>query len=210
MMPDGRVLYMRWEYVDRSRVQFHHLWTANPDGTGAMVYFGNMHSGTVMLDAKPIGGTTKVVSVFSPGHGRKEHAGRLAIVDPDAGPDERKWVRYLGRNANLRDPYPLEDGDLIRLGKPGAPALTFRARTAEAITAAKPPEAGGGAQPEPAFKEVAALLDTFLSLNSGLVLEDVLALVLTRSLEFADAERGLILLTEDLAAAPTDRPHSNA
>ncbi|MCH8922085.1 MAG: hypothetical protein IIA67_02915, partial [Planctomycetes bacterium] len=33
MLPDGRVLYMRWEYVDRSGVHFHHLWTVNPDGT---------------------------------------------------------------------------------------------------------------------------------------------------------------------------------
>ena len=29
-MPDGRVLYMRWEYVDRSQVHFHHLWTHEP------------------------------------------------------------------------------------------------------------------------------------------------------------------------------------
>ena len=107
MMPDGRVLYMRWEYVDRSRVKFHHLWTANPDGTSAMVYFGNMHPGTVMLDAKPIPGTSKVVSVFSPGHGRKEHAGQLAIVDPDAGPDDLKWVRFISKSGDSRDPYPL-------------------------------------------------------------------------------------------------------
>jgi hypothetical protein len=26
-LPDGRLLYMRWEYVDRSQVNFHHLWT---------------------------------------------------------------------------------------------------------------------------------------------------------------------------------------
>jgi len=109
MMPDGRVLYMRWEYVDRSRVQFHHLWTINPDGTGVMVYFGNMHPGTVMLDAKAIPGTDKVVSIFSPGHGRREHAGRIAVIDPDAGPDERRWVRYIGRGSNYRDPYPLSE-----------------------------------------------------------------------------------------------------
>ena len=107
MLPDGRVLFMRWEYVDRSRVKFHHLWTINPDGTGQMVYFGNMHPGTVMLDAKPIPSTGSVVSIFSPGHGRKEHAGRLAIVSPDAGPDERRWVTYVGRGSNYRDPYPL-------------------------------------------------------------------------------------------------------
>ena len=32
-LPDGRILYTRWEYVDRSQVDYHHLWAANPDGT---------------------------------------------------------------------------------------------------------------------------------------------------------------------------------
>ncbi|MHC4537698.1 MAG: TolB family protein, partial [Planctomycetota bacterium] len=48
-LPDGRVIYERWEYVDRSRVAFHHLWTANPDGTGQMIYYGNLHPGTLMI-----------------------------------------------------------------------------------------------------------------------------------------------------------------
>ncbi len=110
MMADGRVLYMRWEYVDRSRVRFHHLWTSNPDGTGAMIYFGNMHGGTVMLDAKSIPGTNQVISIFSPGHGRKEHAGQLAIVDTNAGPDNRGMIRYIdGDRNNYRDPYPLSE-----------------------------------------------------------------------------------------------------
>ncbi len=57
-LSDGRVIYERWEYVDRSRVAFHHLWTANPDGTGQMIYYGNLHPGTLMIDAKPIPGET--------------------------------------------------------------------------------------------------------------------------------------------------------
>jgi len=48
------VIYERWEYVDRSRVAFHHLWTADPDGTGQMIYFGNLHPHTLMIDTKPI------------------------------------------------------------------------------------------------------------------------------------------------------------
>ena len=75
VLPDGRILYQRWEYVDRSQVDYHHLWTTNPDGTGQMVYYGNMHPGTVMIDAKPIPDTKKVVAIFSPGHGRREHDG---------------------------------------------------------------------------------------------------------------------------------------
>ena len=109
LLPDGRVLYMRWEYVDRSRVRYHHLWTMNPDGTGQMVYFGNMYGGTVMLDAKPIPGTGKVVSIFSPGHGQKEHAGSVVIVDPDGGPDERSRVRPVSSRGGWRDPWAFSE-----------------------------------------------------------------------------------------------------
>ncbi|MHC4248700.1 MAG: TolB family protein, partial [Planctomycetota bacterium] len=69
VLPDGRIIYQRWEYIDRSQVRYHHLWTMNPDGTNQMVYYGNMHGSTLYIDAKPIPGTKKVVASFSPGHG---------------------------------------------------------------------------------------------------------------------------------------------
>ncbi|MCX5674399.1 MAG: hypothetical protein NTX87_05275 [Planctomycetota bacterium] len=118
VMPDGRLLYMRWEYVDRSRVQFHHLWTVNPDGTGQMTYFGNMHPGTVMLDAKPIPGTDKVVSIFSPGHGQKEHMGYLTVVEADAGPDAQRMARRVSRESAWRDPWAFsEDCFVVARGR---------------------------------------------------------------------------------------------
>jgi hypothetical protein len=113
VLPDGRLLYMRWEYVDRSRVKFHHLWTVNPDGTGQMAYYGNQQGGTVMLDAKPIPGTEKVVSIFSPAHGRREHAGAVTIVGPDAGPDAPTAVRRVSREDDWRDPYPFSEDCFI-------------------------------------------------------------------------------------------------
>jgi hypothetical protein len=107
-LPDGRIIYERWEYVDRSRVAFHHLWTLNPDGTGQMVYYGNMHPGTLMIDAKPIPGSdVDVVAVFSPEHGRKEHSGAITIVSPKRGPDELSSARRISKEDNYRDPYPL-------------------------------------------------------------------------------------------------------
>ncbi|NQU24556.1 MAG: PD40 domain-containing protein, partial [Candidatus Nealsonbacteria bacterium] len=109
ILPDGRVLYMRWEYVDRSQVHFHHLWTTNPDGTGLMTYFGNLHGGIAMLDAQPIPGTKKIVSSFSPGHGRPEHLGFVSIVDPTNGPDDRAFSRNVSKDANWKDPYPLSE-----------------------------------------------------------------------------------------------------
>ena len=117
LLPDGRLLYQRWEYIDRSRVQFHHLWTMNPDGTSQMVYFGNMHPGTVMIDAKPIPGSTNVVASFSPGHGAKEHEGIITVVDPSNGPDDRKMARSISGNASFRDPYPLSANGYLVAGQ---------------------------------------------------------------------------------------------
>ncbi|MCY2951216.1 MAG: hypothetical protein NTU53_04470, partial [Planctomycetota bacterium] len=117
MLSDGRVIYERWEYVDRSRVGFHHLWTSNPDGTNQTVYYGNMHAGTLMIDAKPIPGTDQIVAVFSPGHGKAEHAGAVTIVSPYAGPDEKGSARQIGRGEDWRDPYPVsEDCFLVAQG----------------------------------------------------------------------------------------------
>lgn len=108
VLPDGRILYQRWEYVDRSQVDFHHLWTMNPDGTGQTVYFGNMHPGTVMIDAKPIPGGNRVLAVFSPGHGQREHEGPFYVVDPNYGPDEPKAARRVP-GLSGRDPFPVGD-----------------------------------------------------------------------------------------------------
>ncbi|MBM3892387.1 MAG: hypothetical protein FJ388_25000, partial [Verrucomicrobia bacterium] len=109
MMPDGRVLYMRWEYVDRSQVHFHHLWAMNPDGTAQTVFYGNMHGGVAMLDAKPIPGSEKVVASWSPGHGAPEHLGPVAVVDPRLGPDEPTAVRIVSKTGFWKDPYAFSE-----------------------------------------------------------------------------------------------------
>ena len=108
-LADGRLLYTRWEYVDRSQVDYHHLWVANPDGTAQMNWYGNLHPGIVMIDAKPIPGSEKVVSIFSPGHGQREHAGTVTIVDPKAGPDDRAFALRISRGNQFRDPWAFSE-----------------------------------------------------------------------------------------------------
>ena len=67
VLPDGRILYMRWEYVDRSQVHFHHLWAMNPDGTGQTdLLRQHAFGGIAMLDAKPIPGTRRSSPPFRP------------------------------------------------------------------------------------------------------------------------------------------------
>jgi len=70
VLPDGRIMYTRWEYVDRSREDFHHLWVMNPDGTAQMTFYGNLYPRDVYLDAKPVPGSHSVVMINSPRHGQ--------------------------------------------------------------------------------------------------------------------------------------------
>ena len=120
VLPDGRILYMRWEYVDRSQVHYHHLWTVNPDGTGQMVYYGNEHGGVAMLDAKPIPGSTKVICSFSPGHGAPEHMGHVTVVDPSAGPDILKSTKRVSKGRELfRDPYAVSENCFLTANRKG-------------------------------------------------------------------------------------------
>ena len=105
VLPDGRILYTRWEYIDRSQMNYHHLWTMNPDGTAQAVFFGNLHPGDVYIDAKPIPGSDRVVLSRSPGHGQTEHAGYLASLSVRNGPDDLSSLATISHSANYRDPW---------------------------------------------------------------------------------------------------------
>ncbi len=102
---------------------------------------------------------------------------------------------FIG-NEKVEGGRALADGDVIRLGMPSAPELLVRVEYAspgedEADSARSGPSSDEAGRE---LKSLAQLLDTFLQLNTDLLLDDVLALVIDRSIEFAGAERGMILL----------------
>lgn len=111
-MHDGRILYTRWEYVDRSQVDYHHLWAMNPDGTSQTIHFGNMHPGGLFIDAKPVPGSDEVLFINSPGHGAKEHAGHVALVHVKNGPDDLSSVQNITGNG-FCDPFPLSRDEFL-------------------------------------------------------------------------------------------------
>ncbi|MCL2118506.1 MAG: hypothetical protein FWH27_08785, partial [Planctomycetaceae bacterium] len=55
VLDDGRIIFTRWEYVDRCAAPIQSLWTINPDGTNLTGFFGNriLAPGTLM-DARAI------------------------------------------------------------------------------------------------------------------------------------------------------------
>ena len=80
LLPDGRILYDRWEYVDRNFGDAQALWTCNPDGTSHSVYWGNnTASPGAVIDARSFPGTEQAICVFGSCHDRPW--GALAIID---------------------------------------------------------------------------------------------------------------------------------
>lgn len=118
LLPDGRIMYTRWEYIDRGIGGFKALWTTNPDGTGQATFYGNMNPAPTFLDAKPIPGTHKVVMINSTHMGR-EHVGTITTFDTSVGPDDRSTEQTLAWEGDFRDPYPIGKTALLaaRCGK---------------------------------------------------------------------------------------------
>ena len=81
VLSDGRILYTRWDYVDRPAPRFMNLWVTNPDGTGAKALFGNYTEKVIAsLHAKEIPGSNKILLLGSGHH--LAVGGLLAILDP--------------------------------------------------------------------------------------------------------------------------------
>jgi hypothetical protein len=101
VMNDGRIVYIRWDYVDRSAANFHGLWASNPDGTGVTSLFGNY---TMRINAcyqpHAIPGSHKLAFIAGAHHA--DVGGSLVLLDlrrtgfdPQAGEDRLDAVEAL-------------------------------------------------------------------------------------------------------------------
>jgi len=92
LTPDGRILYARWEYVDRNFGDAHGLWTVNPDGTNPAIYWGNNTAspGAVYYPRIMPGNPQQVLCIFGMHHHRLW--GAMALVDRSLGIDGRPSV----------------------------------------------------------------------------------------------------------------------
>lgn len=123
LLPDGRVLYSRWEYVDKHFGPAQGLWTMNPDGTNHAVYYGNnaWWPGAI-LDGRAVPGGELVIATLGSCHAPP--FGEIALIDRRVGfdgqePIVRSWpAGPVSRNGydhvwelplRYEDPCPLSD-----------------------------------------------------------------------------------------------------
>ncbi len=94
VLNDGRLIYTRWEYVDRAACPIQSLWAINPDGTGLSGFYGNrvISPGTFM-DAQPIPNTNSVIVTVTNHNGPCR--GAIAAIDPAKGANAKESVRNL-------------------------------------------------------------------------------------------------------------------
>jgi hypothetical protein len=94
VLDDGRIIYTRWEYVDRPAIPIQSLWTINPDGTGLIGYFGNrVLSPATFMEARSIPGSTKILCTMT-GHNGPTR-GAIGIVDRSRGVNAQEAIENI-------------------------------------------------------------------------------------------------------------------
>ena len=140
IMNDGRIMYARWDYVDRDNMPFMSLWSTTPEGTQPNIVYGNFtHKPHSIFEARSIPNSNKIVFTGSAHHSIT--GGCLVLLDPTKGLDDETPVTRLTPevcfpeteawpHSYYANPYPLSetvyltawsDVPLTREGGPNPP-----------------------------------------------------------------------------------------
>ncbi len=134
----GRIIYARWDYVDRNAMPFMSLWSTMPDGTSARAIFGNYtRKPHAVFEARAIPASDKFIFTASAHHSNT--AGSLVLLDLNKGSDgEGPMTRLTPEvpfpeveawpSTYFANPYPLSEEHYFvawsdtPLVQPGLPA----------------------------------------------------------------------------------------
>lgn len=117
VMPDGQILWTRWDYINRPVIPTLGLWVIRPDGTAAAHYFGNYTPNPCRIcEARPVPDSRKIVATTAGHH--TMHAGSLILIDRKIAEDGLEAITRLTPEATFPEseahsavsfgsPYPL-------------------------------------------------------------------------------------------------------
>jgi acetyl esterase/lipase/mono/diheme cytochrome c family protein len=134
VLPDGRILFGRWEYVDRNALVIQSLWTILPDGRNETALYGNnMVFPEAILQAKPVpGDDALMVATFAPHNAPPR--GTIAMIDTRIGKNDPAAIINFESPAKPThdrgdscDPWPLNAHVVLYSGKLGQRNSTLNA-----------------------------------------------------------------------------------
>jgi len=138
VLDDGRVVYTRWEYVDKGFGNAQSLWLVRPDGSGSDHVYKNMVVRPAgMIHTRPMPFSTRIVTIGVGHHGLP--GGPVIVVDnrwtrrtADAMTNLTPEISYPGlypmtrKFGYFKDPFPLTENFYLVSHNPtannGAPA----------------------------------------------------------------------------------------
>jgi len=152
---DGRIIYGRWEYVDRPAIPIQSLWTINPDGTTLAVFYGNrVLSPATFIEPRAIPGSNAILCTLTAHNGPCR--GAIGIIDPIHGVNAQEAIRNLTPEVNIgqvdkgsgngvrgpyENPFPVDE-ELFLVTRTGTILLRDYAGTKQATVL--PPRDGMG------------------------------------------------------------------
>ena len=94
MAADGRILYARWDYIDRFNGPFISLWSTNPDGTSAQLVYKQYSSRPQCpFEARSIPNSQKIAFTACGHH--SIDGGSLVLLDRTRGTEESRPITRL-------------------------------------------------------------------------------------------------------------------
>ena len=112
---DGRVIYTRWDYNDRTQMWIQGMFQMNPDGTNQTELYGNNSNfPTTLVHTRQIPGEpTKYISIATGHHTRQ--GGKLCLIDVSKGRDGEESVSFP-----FPDSYTNKNNSVDAYGQKGA------------------------------------------------------------------------------------------
>jgi hypothetical protein len=132
VMDDGRVLYTRWEYVDKGCGDVQSLWSMHPDGSHpAHVYKNNVNLPATLIDGRSIPGSPRFIAVGAP-H-MPLAVGPIVLIDigitqltPAAMTNLTPEIKYPGHagypspdKGYYKEPWPFAEDLMLAAYNPG-------------------------------------------------------------------------------------------
>ncbi|OGV58562.1 MAG: hypothetical protein A2283_00500 [Lentisphaerae bacterium RIFOXYA12_FULL_48_11] len=146
VLPDGRVLYMRWEYNRKGAGAVKCLWAMHSDGTGTSeVYGNNIIDPETMLYGRPIPGTVDKICFLGCSHwGPNNGVGTVVVIDTREDTRNRETMKLITKDVDaqthggftfrvdnkwvnestgepgrlFKDPYPISETFFLAAHKP--------------------------------------------------------------------------------------------